>query len=369
MKSIISKRCFVLAAFLLILFFIPNSCKLKDPASPSGEGGTANNPASKGRVTNSITLLAEPGLLPADGISSARLTATVKDKKGNPVPDMLPVGFTTLYGNLSPNGIDKVGKQYSVNTYRGEAIAFLISDTRDVVNRVEARQGEVWAAIRIRFLRTDEDAGRIDLIADEYVGSAPFEVVLTATVYNREGVTLQGAKVTFEVMRGYGKFKNGHIKITKVTDDDGQAIAILRIESIPPDPAAPTNVIVKAECGPVWDQVTIEIERNDLPSGTFVVNPNSIELKKAALQSATVGLDATGMIDPEDGTNLIYEYSVLSNSTGCTVTIQPSTGPTTTATITATGTAVSGTIVFQVKVTDTQGGEAYATAELAVTIT
>lgn len=369
MKIAILKRCLILA-LLALIFIFGSSCELKDPASPSGQGGDSNSPPQTGTVTNSITLVSEPGVLPADGISSSRLVATVRRKDNKVVPDGLPVHFKTDEGTLSTNGIDKLSKEYTFYTARGQAIGYLISSTRDTICRVEARQGDAYAAIRIRFLRTNEDAGRIELVAEPNLGSPPFEVILTATVYNREGVTLQDAKVTFKADPwGYGYFKNGHNEITQVTDDDGEAIAIFRVESIPADPTAPTNFKIRADCGPVWDQVTIYIEQNDVPDGTFIVNPSSVELAGAASQSTTVGLDATGITDPEDGTNLTYEYSVLSNSTGCSVSIVPSTGPTTTATVTANPSAVSGTIVFQVKVTDTQGGVGYETAQLAVTIT
>ncbi len=367
MRRIIMR--YLICAAVISILLSGSSCNLKDPAAPTDPIGDANNPPQTGTVTNSITLKSEPGLLPADGITSSRLVATVRRKDGKVVSDLLPVAFRTTEGNLSDDGFNKLGKEYTFYTVRGEAICYLISSTRDTICRVEARQGDITAAIRIRFLRTNEDSGRIDLTADPSSGSAPFESILNAVVYNREGETLQDAKVTFTAPFGYGYFKNGHNEITHMTDHDGEAVAIYRIESIPSDPSAPTNLKIKAESGPVWDQVTIFIEQNENPAGQLVVDPTDLELAGAASQSATVGLDATGFTDKEDGTNLIYEFSVLSNSTGCSVSIAPSSGPTTTATITANPTAVDGTIVFQVKVTDTQGGEGYDTAQLAITIT
>jgi hypothetical protein len=366
-------RYLIYAAVISILLS-GSSCNLKDPAAPTDPVGDTNNPPQTGVVTNSITLKSEPGVLPADGITSSRLVATVRRKDGKVVADLLPVAFRTTEGNLSDDGFNKLGKEYTFYTVRGEAICYLISSTRDIIARIEARQGDVTAAIRIRFLRTNEDSGRVDLayfIPPDNPSSIapPFEVILTATVYNREGETLQDAKVTFKAdPSGYGYFKNGKNEITHITDNDGEAKAIFRVEDIPADPNAPTNIKIKATSGPVWDQVTIFIAQNDNPIGILLVNPSILELAGAASQSGTVGLDATGFTDTEDGTNLIYEYSVLSNSTGCSVSIAPSSGPTTTATITANPTAIDGTIVFQVKVTDTQGGVGYDTAELAITI-
>lgn len=366
MRRIIMR--YLICAAVISILLSGGSCNLKDPAAPTDPIGDANNPPQTGTVTNSIALKSEPGVLPADGITSSRLVATVRRKDGKVVSDLLPVAFRTTEGNLSDDGFNKLGKEYTFYTVRGEAICYLISSTRDTICRVEARQGDITAAIRIRFLRTNEDAGRIDLTATPTSGSLPLEITLVAIVYNREGETLQDAKVTFTTPDGYGEFKNGQNTITHCTDDDGEAVAILRIESIPTgDPDPPTSFKVKAECGPVWDQAEITIEQNELPDGTFEVNPNSLEL--STTQSATVGLDATSFRDPEDGSNLIFEFSVLSNSTGCTVSIAAGTSPTTTATINANLSAVDGTIVFQVKVTDTQGGEGYATAELAITIT
>ncbi|MBC7263335.1 MAG: right-handed parallel beta-helix repeat-containing protein [Chloroflexi bacterium] len=47
-----------------------------------------------------ITLVAYPTSIPADGVSTAALTATVVDLFGNPVPDCTLVGFTTTLGYL-----------------------------------------------------------------------------------------------------------------------------------------------------------------------------------------------------------------------------------------------------------------------------
>jgi hypothetical protein len=356
---------YLICAAVLSILLSGSSCNLKDPAAPTDPIGDTNNPPQTGTVTNSITLKSEPGVLPADGITSSRLVATVRRKDGKVVSDLLPVAFRITEGNLSDDGFNKLGKEYTFYTVRGEAICYLISSTRDTICHVEARQGDVTAAIRIRFLRTNEDAGRIDLTATPTSGSLPLEITLVAIVYNREGETLQDAKVTFTTPEGYGVFKNGLETITHCTDDDGEAVAILRIESIPTGAVPPTSFKVKAECGPVWDQVEVTVEKNELPDGTLEVNPNSLEL--STTQTVTVGLDATSFRDPEDGSKLTYQYSVLSNSTGCTVIIAAGTGPTTTATVSGTASMVNGAIVFQVKVTDTQGGEGYGTAQLAIT--
>ena len=79
-----------------------------------------------------VTLTADPVAIPADGVSTSTLQATVTDKYGNPVADWTPVTFTTDLGTLG--GSDSVIRF----TSGGVATATLISSTSDGLATVTA---------------------------------------------------------------------------------------------------------------------------------------------------------------------------------------------------------------------------------------
>jgi len=54
-----------------------------------------------------VTVTADPMAIPADGVSSSTLQATVTDQYGNPVADWTAVTFTTDLGSLGSSGVVK----------------------------------------------------------------------------------------------------------------------------------------------------------------------------------------------------------------------------------------------------------------------
>lgn len=90
---------------------------------------------------STISLVADPDTIVADGYSQSLLTATVLDILGNPVPDGTPVTFTTPSGTFLPNGL----QTYTGTTTGGIAtvvlVAPLIHGFEPISNVVEVKAG------------------------------------------------------------------------------------------------------------------------------------------------------------------------------------------------------------------------------------
>ena len=94
-----------------------------------------------------ISLIASPSFIVADGISTATVTATVTDQYDNPVADGTEVVFTTTLGTFSGDTV------YTTTTQSGLAVAVLTAPTTDGVARITARAGSVEGSVEVRLIR------------------------------------------------------------------------------------------------------------------------------------------------------------------------------------------------------------------------
>ncbi len=94
-----------------------------------------------------ISLIASPSVIVADGVSTATVTATVTDQYDHPVADGTEVVFTTTLGTFSGDTV------YTTTTQSGLAVAILTAPTTDGVTRVTARAVSVEGSIEIRLIR------------------------------------------------------------------------------------------------------------------------------------------------------------------------------------------------------------------------
>lgn len=158
-----------------------------------------------------LTLIATPATLPADGVSTATITATVTDASGNPVPDGTPVIFSTDRGTISPA---------SATTVNGQANAVLVSSPQAGVATVSASSGSLQQQVQVRFLPGPPNTVTLTAnppgsqVAD---GNAAF--VIVATVRDAVGNPVDpGTAVTFTVSP-FGTLNPA----TATTDANGQA--------------------------------------------------------------------------------------------------------------------------------------------------
>lgn len=112
-----------------------------------------------------ISLIALPDTIVADGYSRSLLTATVLDILGNPVPDGTTVTFGTAVGTFLPNGM----QSYVATTTGGTATVYLVSTLmhgfESVTSLVEVKAGtpetgEVYATVTMTF----EPAGILGIV-------------------------------------------------------------------------------------------------------------------------------------------------------------------------------------------------------------
>jgi len=355
----------------LMIGVVITFCSLDDATGPSGPLGDEHNPTEDTRSSNTITLSVFPPQIPADGYSSSIITATVKDKDGNPVPNGLIVYFTTDEGSLSADGFNPsyTPQAYTAITSRGEAIAYLISSTKECLAplneclaEVTAKHGDALAEVYIRFQRTEKDAGRIDLTVmdmegSEYSGGGepPLELVLMAVVYNKLDVPIPKAEVEFSTGSGY--FDNSQQTIKVKADSNGVDYAFLHQVLV--------STVVSATSGFFYTSKAVTVGENEPPTASLVVNPTSIPSIPY-----TVSLDASGSSDPnlEDRANLTYEFTW--QGTGSAHAVLSVTGPTTNPYATATINAGSSgdMVTFIITVTDPDGQSDRASATVTISI-
>lgn len=348
----------------LIMGVLITFCSLDEPTGPSGPLGDEHNPPGDTRSTNTVRLSVFPDNIPADGFSSSIVTATVRDKDGNPVRNGLPVDFTADEGSLSADGIypSYTPQAYTAITSRGEAIAYLISSTKECIAEVQAKHGDALAEVHIRFKRSEKDTGKIVLTifgmdGAEYKGEGepPLELVLMAVVYNRFDVPIPKADVIFATDSGY--FDNNNQAIKVQADSNGAAYALLH--------QVTKSTVVSAKSGLFYTSKAIPVGENKPPIASLVVNPTTVPSIPY-----TVTLDASGSTDPnpEDVANLIYEFTW--QATGTAHAVLSVTGPTSSPYATATIDAGSSgdMITFVVTVTDPDGLSRQASATVTISI-
>jgi hypothetical protein len=89
-----------------------------------------------------MVLVAEPSTLPGDGVSATRISVSVTDRAGRPVPDGTPVRFSTSAGQLSTA---------EATTANGVATASLIAATEPGSATVTVTAGTVSQSIQVSF--------------------------------------------------------------------------------------------------------------------------------------------------------------------------------------------------------------------------
>jgi adhesin/invasin len=174
-----------------------------------------------------VLLSADPTKLVADGVSTSKLVANVRDALDRPIADGTPVTFTTTLGTF-PNG----QQTFVATTSDGQASTILTSPRTpgrtEVVATVAGIQSE-----RVAILFTPGEPASIRLSASlqRLKAGTNMTTLLTADVRDANGnAVADGTKVTFEVA-GTSRFIPGMVSQTTATTVNGIAIATLRGDS------------------------------------------------------------------------------------------------------------------------------------------
>lgn len=292
-----------------------------------GGGGDSDSGSSSGQ-SGSITLVADKTTLPADGSSSATITATIKDSAGNPVRHYTEVVFTTNLGHFRDGG-----SSYTISTQpplgedgfpnpdaapTGIAEAALIAATQAGTARVTVRSNDVTQSISIEL--TGGLVSGISLATSS--GSVSTDnsdsATITATVLDANNAALKDTTVSF-------KASSGTLSAPSVvTDEDGQATVTFSCGNL--DNSNRTSTIT-AVSNSVSRQISIQITGTTLELETDFQN---LEITSSAITPQIDSEKAILTIVAKDaGDNRIYNAyvaaSVDSSSTG-DVTLSPSNG-------------------------------------------
>ena len=171
----------------------------------SSNGVTQSIYVSITGTAGNITLTASPATMPADGVTSSTVTATVTDSSGTGVTPGTPVTFKTGLG-LFQNG----QKTYTITTpgSTGTVSVSLIAGVVPGITYVEASANGITQAVSISLTRTDPVRSEINVDADplRIAADGQSSSIVTATVSsipgatasaNAAGTPISGVPVTF----------------------------------------------------------------------------------------------------------------------------------------------------------------------------
>ena len=293
-----------------------------------GGGGDDSSSGSASGQSGSITLAADATTLPADGSSSATITATIKDSAGNPVKHYTEVVFTTNLGHFRDGGssytmktqppLGKDGFPDPDAAPTGIAEAALIAATQAGTARVTVSSNSVTQSINIEL--TGGLVSGISLATSQ--GSVSTDnsdsTTITATVLDANNAALKDTTVSF------GATSGSLTAPSVVTDENGQAAVIFSCGNL--DNSNRTSTIT-AVSSSVSRQVAIQITGTTLELTTDFQN---LEITSSAITSQIDSEKAILTIAAKDAgdnriPNALLTASVDASSTG-DVTLSPSSG-------------------------------------------
>ncbi len=209
----------------------------KTPGSVVIQAMSANNVSGTVTITlesggvGSITLVALPTSISADGTSSSTITATLTDASGKPVAKGTTVTFTTTLGTLSSSSA-------ATPDDTGIVVVSLIAGTDPGTATVTASSGGVSQSVTVTITGGVPDVGSIGVSANptSIPADGASTSTITALVKTADNQVVKGASVTFTATRG-------SITSPHTTDDNGKATATLTSERY-----VDASVTVTAKC-------------------------------------------------------------------------------------------------------------------------
>lgn len=191
--------------------------------------------------------------IPADGNSSATITAELKSSTGEAMPRGTPITFTTNKGTFA-NG----SKTYSLETAnaQGTLSVALIADNTPGTAEITGKSGGVSQKITLKFLGDDTTAPPATISLNIQPAIAPADgstsVDITATIKNSTGQSVPtGTPVTFRTDRG--AFPNGGQSFSTTTAND-QGIVYAALIA----PTSPGTATVTCEVSGISQAFTVE---------------------------------------------------------------------------------------------------------------
>lgn len=247
----------------------------------SANGVTQQIEVAMGDIpTASITLSADPLMIPADGRSSSLITAKLMDPKGVPVAVGTSAIFTTNHGTFSnkaqsitlattdSTGIIKV----SLIAGTDNSIAEVVCTSFGVSQKIVIGIGSSIGAITL-------SATPLKIPADGVSSSA----IGAKIVDQNNQLIAAGVSVRFETT--LGKFSNGLKTIDVVTTVEYLISEINVMVSLIAD-TTPGKALVTCTSGGVTQAITVEI--GDMPAATIKLSANPTKIPADGKSSSTI---------------------------------------------------------------------------------
>jgi hypothetical protein len=278
-----------------------------------GGGGDSGGGAG---ATGTITLEVDVTSIPANGISSANIKATIKDSAGNPVRHYTEVTFSTTLGHFE-NGsttytmytqppLDEKGWPDPKADPTGIAEAALMAGTTAGTATVTVRSNGVTQSVNIEL--TGGLASEISLKASSGTvrSDNSDSATITAKVLDANNAALKETTVTF-------KASDGTLSAPSVvTDDNGEASVLFSCGNM--DSSNRTSTIT-ASAGTVSRQILIKITGTTL---SLLTDYTTLEIEAATAGFGAGKDQATLTITATDaGKKPIYNAHI-------TVSVDPS---------------------------------------------
>ncbi|MGQ9731858.1 MAG: invasin domain 3-containing protein [Candidatus Zipacnadales bacterium] len=253
----------------------------------------------------SIFVTRDPAEIPADGTSTATITATARDGNNNPVADGTLLIFTTTRGVIFPA---------AVATSNGKAEATLRSEPSavDITATVTVAADGQQAVTTVRFTGSGAGPSRINLVADRtnIPADGTSQAELRATLAKTDGTPNPNKELIFTTTAGALRPQGGtgwSQRVTVTTDSQGTATVLLRSTTTPD-----TAVVTVSAPSVTTDTATLSITFSTLLISSVTANPQSIAVggNETSAVTATV-VDTLGNVAP-DGT--VVEFSIVNEA-------------------------------------------------------
>ena len=236
--------------------------------------------------TISLALPDEFSGLPADGISSVPVTATITDIAGNPVPKGVQVTFSTTLGTF-PRGFSGTGGISSRVTIAtagddGQAITSLVSGSMPGQAIVSATVPGSGLTQSITVLFTGGSVANIQLIAEKSIlkANGVDQTIITALVKTADNQAIEGELVSFSTT-------GGTITTPFTTDASGRASATLTSGQYNGEAiiTAMTQAGARATTRVIFQGISLTLEANPKVSFFNQADPDAVEIT-AVLEDA-----------------------------------------------------------------------------------
>ena len=173
--------------------------------------------------TKSVQIVVSPGIIPADGVSAALITAYCRVDGQNAL-DNLPVTFRTDKGTFSLNSVEaQTGSSatyLSRSTKDGYAQIYLLSEAEQgVANITVTFAGDVSNTATVEFGKVEKQLASIELKGDPATGNSPLNSVITATLKDADSKPVDGVAVRFRINDAGATFAPQKVK----SDINGKA--------------------------------------------------------------------------------------------------------------------------------------------------